>query len=95
MVVCRHSLLLSTRSGLWVKVSGRHDLTLYRHPSRQCCKVEAHEATWAKNLFLKEASWADNWSVIARCKIAFAFDSRAEVMELPSVNKAATPRYLY
>lgn len=71
------------------------DLTLYRLPSHEYYKVEAHEPTWVKNLFLKEASWADNWSVIARCKIAFAFDSRAEVMELPSVNKVATPRYLY
>lgn len=49
-----------------------------------CCspavaQVEEHEALWAKHLFLKEASWADHWSVMARTKVALAFDTTAEV----------------
>lgn len=42
-------------------------------------QVEEHEALWAKHLFLKEASWADHWSVMARTKVALAFDTTAEV----------------
>eukprot|EP00903_Cladosiphon_okamuranus_P013235 g12341.t2 len=41
--------------------------------------VEKHEPLWAKHLFLKEASWADHWSVMARTKVALAFDTTAEL----------------
>eukprot|EP00752_Nemacystus_decipiens_P008312 g7430.t1 len=44
--------------------------------------VEEHEALWAKHLFLKEASWADHWSVMARTKVALAFDSTAELKKI-------------
>ncbi|CAM9610803.1 unnamed protein product [Scytosiphon promiscuus] len=44
--------------------------------------VEKHEPLWAKRLFLKEASWADHRSVMARTKIALAFDSTEELKKI-------------
>lgn len=43
------------------------------------CKVESHEPRWAKNMFLKEASWAHHYSVMARIRIALTFDTTEEV----------------
>ncbi|CAN0205184.1 unnamed protein product, partial [Ectocarpus fasciculatus] len=42
-------------------------------------KVEKHEPRWAKRVFLKEASFAHHWSVMARTKIALSFDTTDEV----------------
>ncbi|CAM9314624.1 unnamed protein product [Choristocarpus tenellus] len=41
--------------------------------------VESHEADWVKKLFLKEASWAHHYSVMARCKVALHHDTTAEL----------------
>lgn len=42
-------------------------------------KVESHEPRWARHMFLKEASWADHYSVMARIKVALTFDTTDEV----------------
>ncbi|CAM9755564.1 unnamed protein product [Pylaiella littoralis] len=44
--------------------------------------VEKHEPLWAKHLFLKEASWADHWSVMARTKVALSFDTTTELKRI-------------
>ncbi|CAM9739678.1 unnamed protein product [Ectocarpus sp. 6 AP-2014] len=41
--------------------------------------VEKDEPLWAKHLVLKEASWVDHWSVMARTKIALDFDTTHEL----------------
>ncbi|CAN0428189.1 unnamed protein product, partial [Ectocarpus fasciculatus] len=41
--------------------------------------VEKDEPLWAKHLVLKEASWVDHWSVMARTKIALDFDTTDEL----------------
>lgn len=46
---------------------------------RRTIQVENHEPAWAKNLFVKEASWADHYSVMARTNLALDFDTVAEV----------------
>ncbi|CAM9338269.1 unnamed protein product [Ectocarpus sp. 12 AP-2014] len=44
--------------------------------------VEKHEPRWAKRVFLKEASFAHHWSVMARTKIALSFDTTDELKHI-------------